>query len=182
MEYHLVFQWKVWLREGGVWPAQCSEGWEVNKRDRVISGKCPGEPSLRAALRSRVSWSAGKPAVHLVGCLATPQAASWSVVTDNGTTGRRAVQRSAPFTVCGVRCYQLGNSCCQHLYSCQSLFSPSVSSSFCLSWRKMGICLSFVAELGFRMSGGMVEPLMYRKEKGDWVLRKGGDTTRKSET
>lgn len=33
--------------------------------------------------------------------------------------------------------------------------------------------LSSVAELRFRTSGGMVEPLIHRKEKGDWALRKG---------
>lgn len=53
MEYHLVFQWKVWLSEGGVWPAQSSEDREVNGSDRIVSENVRMQPSHRSKQRSR---------------------------------------------------------------------------------------------------------------------------------
>ncbi len=122
------------------------------------------EPSHRATLRSRGTG-------HLVGCLTTPQAISWLVLTDNETTERKTFQHWATFTVCGILCYQhwgllLSTSLFLSLKSLLAvLFSPSVTFSFCLSWRKRGLGISSVAELRFRMSSGMVEPLIYRKDK-----------------
>lgn len=36
MEYHLVFQWKIRLRRGRVWPTPSSERWGVTKCDPII--------------------------------------------------------------------------------------------------------------------------------------------------
>lgn len=91
------------------------------------------------------------------------------VLTDTGTTGRRAFQHWAAFTACGVRCYRLWNSCCQHLYSCISNYF--LQSCFLLQYLSHSVLsdvrrvLASVAELRFRTNGGMVEPLIYRKEK-----------------
>lgn len=163
---------------GGAWPAQCSEGWEVNRPDRIISR------SVGASHVTGPRW--GPEAVgHLSGCLAAPRAVSWLVLTDDGNTGRRAIPHRAAFTVCGLRCYQLGNSCCQHLYPRRSVrlllscFSPPVSFSFRLSGRKRGLGLSSVAELRFRTCGGMVEPLIFSKGSQSPEQK---DTPRKYET
>lgn len=52
------------------------------------------------------------------------------------------------------------------------MLSPSVSFLFFPHWRESGLGLGSMAVLRLRTSSGMVEPLIYRKEKWDWALRK----------
>lgn len=77
----------------------------------------------------------------------------------------------------GFCCCQFGNSLLSTslllpFKSCCLVFSLSIFLLPWLSWRERGPGLGSVAELRFRTSGGMVEPLIHRKEKGDRALRK----------
>lgn len=61
----LSAKWKMWLREGGVWPAKCGEGQEVNPPDRIISG------SVRVNLAALLVFQQGilSGVWHSTGCV-----------------------------------------------------------------------------------------------------------------